>query len=268
MMRNSTDVFRPAALGFVLLLSGTAACSDGGRYQPAGPSTAISNGTKISGNMMHAGTLTTAEGTMVRFDLPSQFVSATVRNGAAIRTRSENPATISAALPSLAPVLAVTSDRSEREVEREVAFTDPEGRSHELHMVRSGTRLLRAEHRIDGEVFATIERSWREMDGAWVLENADISVFADGAQLNLTAGLSGEQIAQQAEALKLLATAGAFARGYVLPQELHASCWGATLQLFAASGALSVAIVSVNPVAIVIAAAAYLAAVDNYAEEC
>jgi hypothetical protein len=267
-MQNSNEVFRPTAFGLLLLLSGTAACSDGGSYEPVGPSTTIVNGSRISGSMNHSGTLTTAEGATVHFDLPSKVVSATVRNGVALRDRSENPATIEAALPSFSPMLAVTAKRSDREVKRQVSFVDPEGRSHELHMVRAGPRLLRAEHRIDGEVFASIERKWREQNGAWVLENANVAVFSGGAQLNLDAELSGEQVAQRAEALKLLASAGAVAGGYFLPQELHASCWGATLQLFATSGALSAALVALNPVAIVITAAAYLSAIDYYAEQC
>ncbi len=267
-MQISNEVFRPAAFGLLLLLSGTAACTDGGSYEPVGPSTTIVNGSKISGSMLHSGTLTTAEGATVHFDLPSKVVSATVRNGVALRDRSENPATIEAALPSFAPMLAVTAKRSDRAVERRASFVDPEGRSHELHMVRAGTRLLRAEHRIDGKVFASIERNWREQNGAWVLENSGVVVLSGGAEFHLSAELSGEQLAQRAQALKLLASAAAVAGGYVLPQELHASCWGATFQLFAASGALSAAIVTANPVAIVIATAAYIAAIDNYIEEC
>ncbi|MBA2671192.1 MAG: hypothetical protein H0U67_12535 [Gemmatimonadetes bacterium] len=267
-MQATNEVFRPAALGLILLLSAAAACSDGGSYEAVGPSTKIAEGSRINGSMIHTGSLTTAEGATVRFDLPSQLVSATVRNGLAVRNRVENPATIDAALPSLAPMLAATADRSDRETARQVSFTDPDGRRHELHMVRSGTRLLRAEHRIDGEVFASIKRTWREQNGAWVLENANVAVFSGGAQLNLAAELSGEQVAQRAEALKLLASAGAVAGGYFLPQELHASCWGATLQLFATSGALSAALVALNPVAIVITAAAYLSAIDYYAEQC
>jgi hypothetical protein len=226
------------------------------------------NGSKISASVIHTGTLTTAQGANVRFDLPSLFVTATVRNGVAARTRTGSPGTIEAALPSLAPTLAVTPARPEKSAERRVSFTDPEGRSHELHMVLAGTRLIRAEHRVDGEVFARIKRNWREQNGAWILDNADITVFSGGAQLHLGAELSGGQVAQRAEALKLLAMAGAVTIGYLLPQELHASCWGATLELFGASGALALALVSGNPAAIVAAAALYLAAIDNYIEEC
>jgi hypothetical protein len=260
-------------MALVLTVVPFTGCSDG---VPSGPEAispapdGIVQETSISGTIFHDGSLRLEDGSEHVYELPAHsFTLAIPDDGIAARRLARQPTSLEEALAGLSPIIGVSARERTPNVERSLTFVDGDGRQHALSFVRAGARLLRVEHGIDGVTISKIERSWREQQGLWLLSRSSLTVTYGGRRLDLNAAVQGGPGAASFAGLVTNIGANPDLRVYYVEEDNALdSCTGATLELIGASGALAVAIGTGNPLLIAIAAATYLAAVDNYIEQC